>query len=83
MLGYKPRQCIKEVVHLWKGISTDEIQRVKPSRERWQVAEHPLVDVAFIDRSRCITYVERERLGTPAKSSASAALFMTLTHDMT
>ncbi|XVM19727.1 phosphoadenosine phosphosulfate reductase family protein [Bacillus subtilis] len=63
LLGYKPRQRIKEVVHLWKGISTDEIQRVKPSRESWQVAEHPLVDVAFIDRSRCITYVEREGLG--------------------
>ncbi|MGG3721620.1 phosphoadenosine phosphosulfate reductase family protein [Bacillus subtilis] len=75
LLGYKPRQRIKEIVHLWKGISTDEIQRVKPSRESWQVAEHPLVDVAFVDRSRCITYVEREGLGTPAKSSCIGCPF--------
>lgn len=69
LLGYKPHQRVKEVVHLWKGISTDEIQRVKPSSERWQVAEHPLIMVADVDRSACIAYVEREGLGTPAKSS--------------
>lgn len=69
LLGYVPRQRVKEVVHIWKGISTDEIQRVKPSREIWQIAEHPLVDLINIDRSACIRYVEKEGLGTPAKSS--------------
>lgn len=69
LLGYEPRQRVKEVVHLWKGISTDEIQRVKPSQEKWQIAEHPLVDVLEVDRDECIKYVENEGLGTPAKSS--------------
>ena len=75
LLGYKPKQRVKEIVHVWKGISTDEIQRVKPSRERWQVAEHPLVDVVNIDRSACVAYVEREGLGTPAKSSCIGCPF--------
>lgn len=75
ILGYKPRQRIKEIVHIWKGISTDEIQRVKPSRESWQVAEHPLVDIVDVDRSACIAYVEREGLGTPAKSSCIGCPF--------
>lgn len=75
LLGYKPRQRINEVVHVWKGISTDEIQRVKPSRQKWQIAEHPLIDVMDVDRSRCIVYVEREGLGTPAKSSCIGCPF--------
>jgi Phosphoadenosine phosphosulfate reductase family len=75
LLGYKPRQRIREVVHIWKGISTDEIQRVKPSRVSWQIAEHPLIDVVNMDRSRCIAYVEKEGLGTPPKSSCIGCPF--------
>lgn len=75
LLGYKPRQRVKEMVHIWKGISTDEIQRVKPSREIWQTAEHPLIDVVNMDRSNCIAYVEREGLGTPPKSSCIGCPF--------
>jgi hypothetical protein len=69
LLGYAPRKWVKETVHIWKGISTDEIHRVKPSQERWQIAEHPLIDVVELDRQQCIKYVEDEGLGTPAKSS--------------
>ncbi|MEX3621879.1 phosphoadenosine phosphosulfate reductase domain-containing protein [Viridibacillus arvi] len=69
LLSYGPRQKVKEVVHVWKGISTDEIQRVKPIQTPWQEAEHPLIDVIQMNRSNCIAYVEREGLGTPAKSS--------------
>lgn len=69
LLGYRPRQRIKEVVHLWKGISTDEIRRVKPSRVGWQIAEHPLIDVVDADRQYCIRYVENQKFGTPPKSS--------------
>lgn len=69
LLGYKPRQRVKEMVHMWKGISTDEIQRVKPIKDNWITAEHPLVDVVNVDRSRCITYVERELGFTPKKSA--------------
>jgi hypothetical protein len=69
LLGYKPKQRVKEMVHMWKGISTDEIQRVKPIRDNWITAEHPLVEVVSVDRSRCIGYVERELGFTPRKSS--------------
>lgn len=75
LLGYKQRQHVKEVVHMWKGISTDEIQRVKPIFDKWIEAEHPLVDVADVDRSACIAYVERTGLGTPAKSSCIGCPF--------
>ena len=75
LLGYKKRESVKEIVHMWKGISTDEIQRVKPIKDKWIEAEHPLVDVVDVDRSACIAYVEREGLGTPAKSSCIGCPF--------
>lgn len=75
LLGYKKNEKVKEIVHMWKGISTDEIQRVKPMKEKWLVAEHPLVDIVNMDRSACIAYVEREGLGTPAKSSCIGCPF--------
>lgn len=69
LLGYKPRQRVKEMVHMWKGISTDEIARVKPIPDNWITAEHPLVEIVNVDRSACIAYVEREMGFTPRKSS--------------
>lgn len=75
LLGYEPRQRVKQVVHLWKGISTDEIRRVKPIRDKWQIAEHPLIDYINIDRTGCIKYVENQGLGTPAKSSCIGCPF--------
>ena len=75
LLGYEPRQRVKEVIHMWKGISTDEIQRVKPIADKWIEAEHPLIDVVMMNRSNCIAYVEREGLGTPAKSSCIGCPF--------
>lgn len=75
LLGYKKNERVKEIVHMWKGISTDEIQRVKPMKEKWLVAEHPLVDIVNMDRSACVAYVEREGLGTPPKSSCIGCPF--------
>lgn len=69
LLGYKKGQRVKEMVHVWKGISTDEIQRVKPIKLAWQTAEHPLVDVLSVDRSACVAYVERKLGFTPYASA--------------
>lgn len=69
LLGYKPKQRVKEMVHIWKGISTDEIQRVKPIKLGWQTAEHPLVEVLSMDRSACVAYVERKLGFTPYASA--------------
>lgn len=79
LLGYEPRKKVREIVHMWKGISTDEIQRVKPIADSWIEAEHPLIDVIQMNRTNCIAYVEREGLGTPAKSSCIGCPF----HDNT
>lgn len=75
LLGYTKGQRVKEVVHMWKGISTDEIQRVKPIADKWIEAEHPLIDGVQMNRSNCIAYVERAGLGTPAKSSCIGCPF--------
>ena len=69
LLGYKPRQKVKEIVHMWKGISTDEIQRVKPIADKWIEAEHPLVWELSMDRSACVAYAERELGFTPFSSA--------------
>jgi phosphoadenosine phosphosulfate reductase family protein len=74
-LGYEPRKRVKEIVHLWKGISTDEIQRVKSIADPWIIAEHPLIDVVSLDRSACIKYVEDMGLGTPSQSSCIGCPF--------
>lgn len=69
LLGYKPKQRVKEIVHLWKGISTDEIQRVKPIRDKWQEAEHPLIDYLDWSRDDCVDYVNVELGFRPISSS--------------
>lgn len=74
-LGYAPRKRVKEIVHLWKGISTDEVQRMKPSPDKWMIAEHPLIEILDKDRSNCISYVEKEGLGTPEQSSCIGCPF--------
>lgn len=75
LLGYTKGQRVKEMVHIWKGISTDEIQRVKPIQLGWQTAEHPLVDVLDMDRSACVAYVERELGFTPFASACMICPF--------
>lgn len=75
LLGYKPRERVNEIVHVWKGISVDEIQRVKPSNVNWQVHEHPLIDVLEWDRSQCIEYVQGFGLGTPPQSACIGCPF--------
>lgn len=75
LLGYQPYKRVKEMVHIWKGISIDEYQRAKPMRDKWQTAEHPLIEVLEMDRQDCIEYVEREGLGTPPRSSCSGCPF--------
>jgi len=69
LLGYRPKQRVREIVHMWKGISTDEIRRAKPIPDHWIEAEHPLIDVVDMDRQACIEYVEKEGLGTPPRSA--------------
>lgn len=50
------------------GISTDEIQRVKPAREKWVTNEYPLVD-RNLSRADCLRIVQEAGLPHPPKSS--------------
>lgn len=68
LLGYKPRQRIKEQVELWMGISTDEIQRVKPSQVKFIVNKYPLIDIGF-SRQDCIDWMKKHGYPEPPKSS--------------
>jgi len=45
LLGYKKGQRIpSKSVEVWIGISTDEIQRMKDPRDKWQVNRWPLIE---------------------------------------
>lgn len=68
ILGVPKFKHVKQDVHMLIGISTDEIQRVKPSRDKWITNHHPLIDMD-IDREACLAYFEKHRLPLPPKSS--------------
>jgi hypothetical protein len=74
LLGYQPRQKVREEVHMWRGISTDEIMRVKPSQTKWIIHDHPLIDLGM-NRLDCINYVESVMKETPPKSSCIGCPF--------
>lgn len=50
------------------GISTDEIHRAKPAREKWVTNEFPLVDMN-LSRRDCLRIVQEAGLPRPPKSS--------------
>lgn len=60
--GWKGEGC-----EMWLGMTTDEIQRVKPSRVNWIEHRWPLVE-QNLRRSDCIAYLNR--LGLEAAKSA-------------
>ena len=69
LLGYLPRQRIKEKITMIIGISTDEVTRMKPSRTHWIVNKYPLIFNKKWSRQDCIKYVESLGIGTPPKSA--------------
>lgn len=68
LMGYKKGQRIKEKAVCMIGISVDEAQRMKPSRERWIENTWPLID-AGMRREDCHIYLTERNLPTPKKSS--------------
>lgn len=67
-LGYQPRQRVQHRVRCMVGISTDEIQRAKPSVTKWIERVHPLID-ASMNRAKCIWFLEQVGWPVPKKSS--------------
>ena len=62
------------IVEQLLGISRDEIIRMKPSREAWQVNRFPLVEMGMTRRD-CLTWLERHGYPTPPKSACIGCPF--------
>lgn len=73
-LGVKTAREIKDPVTMWMGISTDEIERVKPSQERWIVNRYPLIE-KMMNRLDCSNWLERNGYPVPPKSSCIGCPF--------
>jgi len=65
LLGYEKGQRIPaNSVEVWIGISTDEIQRMKDPRDKWQVNRWPLIDVRM-SRQDCIKWLNKNGWDAP------------------
>jgi hypothetical protein len=68
LLGVEPRHKIRQRVRAMIGISVDEVQRMKPSRQRWITNTWPLVD-AGLSREACKRIVREAGLPEPERSA--------------
>jgi len=70
ILGLKPRQHAQGRfgIQEWVGISTDEAQRMKPSRWPWKTTRWPLIE-AGMSRADCLAWAEERGHPVPKKSS--------------
>lgn len=73
-LGYLKGQRVKDLVHMWKGISTDEIQRMDMSRDAWVKFRYPLID-ANMSRKDCENWLIENGYYVPPKSSCIGCPF--------
>lgn len=65
LLGYKKRQRIPpNSIEVWIGISMDEVMRMKPARELWQVHRWPLIEKGM-HRRDCIAWLEAHGWSVP------------------
>lgn len=70
-LGLKPRQRLPKGTHvnMMLGISTDEIERVKPSQTVWVTRSFPLIDELNMSRIDCLRWMEQRGYKPPPRSS--------------
>jgi hypothetical protein len=62
------------VVEQWIGISLDELMRMKPSFEAWQVNRWPLIEQRM-SRHDCLRWLERHDYPIPPKSACVGCPF--------
>jgi len=77
ILGLVPRQRAPKqpVIRQWRGISTDEASRMKPSRHPWMVVRHPLAMEHRMSRGDCFVWMERHGYPRPPRSACIGCLF--------
>lgn len=67
-LGLKPRQRYTHTLVMWKGITTDEVERITTSKVKTEEYHYPLFDLGM-NRQDCMNWLERHGYGVPPKSS--------------
>lgn len=69
LAGYQPRQRIPAgTVEVWKGISTDEMQRATMSAVKWISFYYPLIELGM-SRHDCLEWFRAKGLPLPPRSS--------------
>jgi hypothetical protein len=77
LLGYLPRQRIPpDSIEVWIGISSDEMQRMKDARNKWQTNRWPLIEMRM-SRSDCLEWMSRNGYPKPPKSSCIGCPYKT------
>lgn len=74
LLGYNKGQSVKHQVYMWRGITTDEIMRVKNSTDHWIEFAHPLID-KNMNRLDAIKRAKDMGKGYPPSSSCIGCPF--------
>jgi len=74
LLGYKPRQRVKEMVEQWMGITVDEAQRMKDSGVKWITNKYPLVELRM-NRHNCQKWLSRNWQHPVGKSACTFCPF--------
>jgi len=67
-VGYKKRFPKDKYVEQWIGISTDEIQRMKPSRDKYILNRFPLIEMKM-SRQDCLDWMKDHKIPLPEKSA--------------
>ncbi len=75
LLGVSPREAMPDGtwIEMWLGITTDEIARVKTSRNWWIGHRYPLVDDVAMTREDCLGWFEKHHPGRTLSRSACIA----------
>ena len=73
-IGYGKHFPKDKYVEQWIGISTDEVQRMKPSRDKYILNKHPLIEMNM-SRQDCINYLKKQNVQMPEKSACIVCPF--------
>ena len=75
LLGYKPKMRMPAgALTKWMGISWDEIQRMRTSRNKWEILRYPLIEKKMT-RLDCMNWLQRNEYNIPPKSSCIGCPF--------
>jgi len=67
-VGFRKRFPKDKYIEQWIGISTDEIQRMKPARDPYIKNRHPLIELNM-SRQDCINWMKKNEFPLPEKSA--------------